>query len=219
VQNVEPFHVMAKIAFDWSPIDSARSYTCEEDLLTDILGRKQSSLKTEPRLMRVDITLHATLPYGSTTPLPDPPTLGSWTNAVGESLDNIFTEIKGRKGRIIAVLGGREEVKVEIRCDAIGSLSMDGLSVSAFRIIQIPRIWDNQSRRENEKGSEDQLADLAAKFFEGMEEWTKAVGELSRWIRYAPPPELLDSDVEFEDEDEEEDDLDALDDPGPETVH
>ena len=65
--NTEPFHVTAEIAFDWSPFDAARSYTCEEDLLTELVGRKKRPSKTEPRLTRVDLELHASLPYGSTT--------------------------------------------------------------------------------------------------------------------------------------------------------
>jgi len=44
--DAEPFHVSAKIAFNWSPFDNARSYTCEEDLLTELLGRKKQGLKT-----------------------------------------------------------------------------------------------------------------------------------------------------------------------------
>ena len=44
-----------------------RSYTCEQDLLTELVGRR-AGRSTQPRQMRVDIVLGATLPYGSTTP-------------------------------------------------------------------------------------------------------------------------------------------------------
>jgi hypothetical protein len=63
---VEPFHAGATSNFRWSPLDSARSYTCEEDLLTELFGRR-AGRSTQPRQMRVDIVLGATLPYGSTT--------------------------------------------------------------------------------------------------------------------------------------------------------
>jgi hypothetical protein len=214
-QNVDPFQVSAKVAFDWTPIDSARSYTCEEDLVADLLGKKQQSVKTEDRLVRVDLVLHATLPYGSTTPLPDVLTLGSWTNAIGDKLDTLITEIKGRKGRITSVLGGREEVKIEVRCDATGLLSLDGLSVATFRIVRVPRIWDDPERRQSEKVIGDQLTKLSERFGEAIEEWTKGVAELSRWIRYAPPPPDLEEmeEPEFEEEVEEEDDNDS------ETIH
>jgi hypothetical protein len=89
----EPFHVAANLAFKWSPVAAARAYTCEEDLLTDLLGRKQRYPKTQPRWTRVDLTLRATHPYGSTTPMPDAQILGPWTNSVGEKLDKLFTGI------------------------------------------------------------------------------------------------------------------------------
>ena len=31
--TAEPFHVFAAIGFDWSPVNAARAYACEEDLL------------------------------------------------------------------------------------------------------------------------------------------------------------------------------------------
>ena len=34
-QKAEPFFVSAKIGFRWNPFAAARSYTCEEDLLTE----------------------------------------------------------------------------------------------------------------------------------------------------------------------------------------
>lgn len=48
-QSPEPFHVSAKIAFDWSPVNAARAHTCEEDLLTELLGRKER--RTLPGLL------------------------------------------------------------------------------------------------------------------------------------------------------------------------
>jgi len=66
-QQAEPFHVSAKISFGWSPFEAARSYTREEDLLSELLGRRERPTKTEPRILRVDIVLRASLPYGSTT--------------------------------------------------------------------------------------------------------------------------------------------------------
>jgi hypothetical protein len=39
-QPLDPFHAGATISFRWDPFDSARSYTCEEDLLTELVGRR-----------------------------------------------------------------------------------------------------------------------------------------------------------------------------------
>ncbi len=79
----EPFHAGATISFRWDPFESARSYTCEEDLLTDLVGRR-AARSTQPRLVRVDITFRATLPYGSTTPMPAPDVWAPWVASVEE---------------------------------------------------------------------------------------------------------------------------------------
>lgn len=67
-RHAEPFQVSATISFLWDPFDSARSYTCEEDLLTELFGRR-SGRSTQPRLVRVDIRLRATLPSPMGRPL------------------------------------------------------------------------------------------------------------------------------------------------------
>ena len=209
--RVEPFHVSAKIAFNWSPFDAARVYTCEEDLLTELLGRKQHRSNTAQRFTRVDLGLHASLPYGSTTPLPDPQVFGSWTGSVGDKLDKLLTEFRERQGRLTAVLGGREEVDIEARCNAGGVLSLMGVSVAGFRLVRVPRLWDDPDRRKAEKGAAVELARLAERFKNAMDEWTRSITELASWIRYAPPPpEAKRVEPWFEDQEE---------DRGPGTIH
>lgn len=80
--DTTPFDVSAAIGFQWSPVDAARAYTSEEDLLTDLVGRRRRSPRTERRWTRVDLRLHASLPYGSTTSIPEPSVFGAWTAAV-----------------------------------------------------------------------------------------------------------------------------------------
>lgn len=125
-QSAAPFHVSARIAFDWDPVNAARAYTCEEDLIMELFGRRQGQRKTEPRWARVDLKLYADLPYGSTTPMPDPQVFGSWTGSIGEKLDEVLTEVKERQQRVVAVLGGRGEVEVETRSNHEGILALKG---------------------------------------------------------------------------------------------
>jgi len=84
---VEPFPVAAAIEFDWSPVDTARAFTCEEDLLTALMGRRARLPRTERRWTRVDLSLDATLPYGSAAPIAERAVLGGWTAAVAEKAD------------------------------------------------------------------------------------------------------------------------------------
>ena len=123
-RNTEPFDVTAQIAFQWDPFDNARSYTCEEDLLTELLGRKKSGLKTVQRFARVDLDLRAGLPYGSTATIPDPKLFGAWTESVSLKLDKLFAERRERAGRLTAILGYLGEVRIDTRCGAGGVLSL-----------------------------------------------------------------------------------------------
>jgi len=206
--------VSAKIAFDWSAINIARASTCEEDLLTELLGRKQQPVRTAQRFTRVDLELYANLPYGSTTAIPDPKVLGSWIESVGQKLDRVLTEFRERQGRIVAVLGARQEIEIETRCGAEGQLSLKGLSVDGFRIVRIPRVWDDADRRNAEKGATTELARLAQRCRDAMDEWAGSIGELGRWIKYSPPSpgvKRLEPDVGEEEEESEG--------GGKETVH
>lgn len=204
--RTEPLHVSARIGFRWSPFEAARSYTCEEDLLTELLGRKDRPTTTEPRFLRVDIILRATLPFGSNTAMPDPQIFGPWLTTVEEKIDELLsTEAKKRGGRT-AVLGYRGEVEVEARHTSGGILSLQGLSLLAFRMVQVPRVWDDPEHREAEKGAGQQLDQLARQFKGALDEWTTKVVELATWIRYTPPPPVAGSDEGAPYDAEEEDD-------------
>ncbi len=210
-ESTEPFHVSAKIGFEWSPVDAARSFTCEEDLLTELLGRRARPPRTRPWRMRIDLELRATLPYGSTTPVPEPQVLTSWTGSVGEKLDKLLADYEERKGKVVAILGGREEPRLETQCRVPGGLSLTGISVSGFQMVRIPRHWDDPDRREAEKDNSKELSRVAWQFRQALDEWTKSVVELGNWIRYSPPPPNTKR-VEPWFEDEE-------DDNGSETIH
>ncbi|HSW40547.1 MAG TPA: hypothetical protein VLL97_13750 [Acidobacteriota bacterium] len=212
LRKAEPFHICMKIAFAWEPFDSARTFTCEENLIENLLGSSRKSFKTERRWTRVNLTLSATLPYGSTTPLPDPQVLGSWTRSVGEKLDEYMEEFSKRQGKVASVMGAREDIRIEVNCAPDGSLCLEGLSVAGFRIVWLPRVWDDPDRQQAEKGIGDQLDRLAGLFESALERWTGSVAELVKWMRYAPPPSEashLEPQIRIDDEE----------DNGPGTVH
>lgn len=187
--KVDPFYVSAAISFRWSPLESARSSTCEEDLLTELVGRRASrATKTSPRFVRVDLNLAATLPYGSTTPVPQSDVLSAWTTSVSEHLDEILTDIRQRQGRVTAVLGHVGEVEAGCRCAADGVLSMTGLSVSAFRLVRVPRVWDDPERRQAERSVVREMERLAAPARAAFDCWAQGIAELAAWLRYSAPP-------------------------------
>lgn len=213
-RSVEPFHVSAVIAFTWDPINTARAYTTEEDLLEAVVGRRRRPIKTEHRWVRVDLSLHAGLPYGSTTPMPEPQMFAGWTAAVEQHADAAFTEIKERQGRIVAVFGGHTDLDVQAQCKSGGVLSLSGVSIEGFRIVHVPRAWADPVRRETERNVSDELDRAARTFNTALDEWTNRVSELAAWIRYSPPsPGATPVAPLFDDQDEGDDD------GGPETTH
>lgn len=212
--SADPFHVSAEIGFEWSPVDAARAYTTEEDLLTELVGRRRRPIRTERRWTRIDLSLHASLPYGSTTSMPDSRVLGSWTASVGEKADAAFTDIQEKKGRVVAVLGGHGDVEVHAHCKPDGVISLTAVAISGFRLARVPRVWDDPERREAERDLSADLGGLARRFKTALDEWTRSVSELATWIRYSPPPpEAKPAEPWVEDQSEDENDS------GPETTH
>ena len=95
-----------------------------------------------------------------------------------------------------------------------GVASLNGVRISGFRTVRVPRVWDDPDRREAEKSPQVELGRLARTFKATFDEWTKSVSELATWIRYSPPPPGA-KPIEPWFEDQSEDD----DDRGPETIH
>jgi hypothetical protein len=211
----EPFHVSAEISFTWSPFDAARTYAREEDLLTELIGTRKQRPKTERRWKRVDLSLHAGLPYGSTTAMPEPQLFAAWTASILEKVHGAFADVEEKKGRIVAILGAHEDVDVQARCQPDGVVSLKGLAISGFRIVHIPRVWDDAERRRAEKEPYAELDQLARTFKTTFDEWTKSVSELSAWLRYSPPAAGAKPIEPWFEELHEDDDNDG----GPETIN
>jgi hypothetical protein len=219
-RRVEPFHVSAEISFTWGPAQSARGHTCEEDLLTELVGRRSRPLRTERRWVRVDLSLHASLPWGSTTPLPEPGLLGAWTATVAEEAAATFDDFKEKAGRVAAVLGGHGELEVTARPAPDGTLSLASVTMSGFGIVTIPRVWDDPERRQAERQQVGGLRRLAGRFKSAFDGWTNAVSDLATWIRYSPPdPAAKPVEPWFDADSGAEPGDDDDDEGGPETTH
>ena len=114
----------------------------------------------------------------------------------------------------MAVLGGHGDLEVQVHFKLDGVASLNGVTISGFRTVRMPRVWDNPGRHEAERSPQVELRRLARTFQATFDEWTKSVSELATWIRYSPPPPGA-KPIEpwFEDLSDEEDD------GGPETIN
>ena len=212
-RSAEPFQASAEIGFDWTPVDAARAYTCEEDLLMQLMGRRRRPTRTERRWKRVDLSLRANLPYGSTTSMPEPQVFGAWSASIVEKVHATLSEIEERQGQIVAVLGGHGDLEVKAHCKPDGVVSLTGVAISGFGMVRVPRVWDDPERREAEGGAHVEMGRLARTFKITLDEWTQSVSELATWIRHSPPPPGA-KPIEPWFEDQSDDD----DDGGPETI-
>jgi hypothetical protein len=183
-RTAEPFNVSASVSFHWDPFQSARSYTREEDLLTELLGRR-ARWSTQHRLVRVDIKLHATLPYGSTTPLPTADVWLPWIASMEENVGAALAPQRQRKNTDIRWRGGLE---IQGETSIHGEFAVHGMSVPAYEMIVVPRIWDDPKRREREASAVKPIDALAVRFRKALDAWTDSVAELAGWLHNAPVP-------------------------------
>jgi hypothetical protein len=135
-RSTEPFHVSAESGFEWTPVDAARACTCEEDLLVQLIGRRRRPTRTERRWKRVDLSLRANLPYGSTTSMTEPHVFGAWSASIVEKVHATLSEIEERQGQIVSVLGGHGDLEVQAHYKPDGVVSLKGV---ANRIPDGPR--------------------------------------------------------------------------------
>ena len=63
----------------------------------------------------------------------------------------------------------------------------DRFSVSAFRIVHVPRVWDDPARQEAEKNTHGELDEVARTFRAAFDAGTERISALATWIRYSPP--------------------------------
>ena len=170
-QRAEPFHLTTEVSFRWDPFESARSHTTEEDLLSELFGGHDDLPATLPRHLRTDIVLHATLPYGSRTPMPGAKTWRSWSRRVDAEVAGALPAGSASiEGIPLIVMGWRGSVEVEAACSEDGALCLGGVSLSSWQAVVPPRVEDSP---EDEPDADvgDQLAALADQYADAADTW------------------------------------------------
>jgi hypothetical protein len=51
----------------------------------------------------------------------------------------------------MAVLGGHRDLDVHAQCKPDGLVSLTGVAISAFRMVRVPRVWENPDRRDADR--------------------------------------------------------------------
>jgi len=183
VQRAEPFYVAASVAFDWDPFESARTYTNEDDLISELLGRDEETVDTMPRRLRVDFVLKASLSYEIQVPLLGVDRWRSWAHATHESLHTLLpTEAPAHRGGPIMVTGWGGTVAVESECSATGEILLRVVSLPSWQTVVLPRLRGSLDE-EPEVDVVRQLDVLIGRYRTAVDTWTDRIAELSEEVQ------------------------------------
>jgi hypothetical protein len=83
--------------------------------------------------------------------IPEPNVFGPCSSSIAQKVDTALTAVEERKGRIVAILGGHGNLEVQAHCKSDGVVSLKGVAISGFRMVRVPRVWDNPEHREAER--------------------------------------------------------------------
>ena len=183
-QDAEPFYVTATLSWRWDSLLTARTATTEEDMLSELLGREQArGVETEPSWMRVDVTLHATLPYGKPIPMPAPAAWGQWVREVRGRIEEIEPltpgeHVRSGRERRPEVLAWQEEPVAKMICAPGGELRLASVEIAAWQILEVPRRWDDSDREPDEHPARP-LHEMFERVGASLHAWMQAVDHLA----------------------------------------
>jgi hypothetical protein len=183
-----PFHVSGKVSFRWSALQTARTLTCEEDLVAQVLGDDAREEETERPWLRIDVSIRAGLAWGKGVPMPTPATWRKWSReALGrlEQIESLVSHDVVREDALghQAVLAWQGEPEVTATCNALGELRLESISISAFQGIDLPRRWGDDEREPDETPHEQLRA-----MFDRLKAALHAWGEVMDHLRPAASP-------------------------------
>lgn len=177
-QDAEPFFVSGTLSWRWNSLQSSRTYTTEEDLLTELLGRRVGdAVETEAPVLRVDIELKASLMYGVGIPMPSALVLANWTREVVGRLERI-ERLLPDEAVCETDLAWRGEPTLEVECFSEGGLKLTAVQVSAWQGITLPRRWDDSARELDDHPAE-QLAAMFKRVRLAMNAWMETLDHLA----------------------------------------
>lgn len=174
-QTIEPFTVSATLSWRWRALESARTATTEEDLLTQLHGREDlGALDTDRRWMRVEIALRATLPRDGSRRMP---AKAVWRRFVAAVADDVESQLPIREMAFkdgAFPLGWCGAPTAEVACEADGTVLLAAVGLEAWQPVLLPRQWDDPDR-EPDDDPDEAVGELAQRVRRAMDGWTDAV--------------------------------------------
>ena len=183
-QDVEPFFVSGKVWWQWRALHTARTSTREEDMLNTLFGGGEDvfGMDTDKPSLRVDIQMQANLLWGHGMPLPKRTVWAKWAHEVHTRLEYIERVVQEETSRQIEdgrpeILAWRGDPEARVVVGAAGELTLEQVKVSAFQIIELPRIWDDPER-EADAHPHAQLNAMFTRIRSSLHAWKECVDHL-----------------------------------------
>lgn len=143
-----PFHVTAKVSFQWDALHTARSVTSEADMIRQVVVPNGQDIEAAPPLLRVGIRLRASLMADSSIAMPTADRWKSWHEAARARLVEIESLVSDAVARdpndeLItlqewAIWPGWPEIGVSWVPEP-GEVRLNSLEVSGSQGIEFPR--------------------------------------------------------------------------------
>jgi hypothetical protein len=160
----EPFHMTAKIEWDWDATLSARYATTEEDMLMQIFG--DFGIHTEdtiPPILRMDVCLSAGVTYGTVYSMPAVVQWQRWVRQVSDELQLILPTGYDEEGGICAY---SDPIQAIVKVLEDGRLNLESMMFNAWQLIRLPRQWDDPEKRD--PSPVDELRNFASRISKAM---------------------------------------------------
>ncbi len=173
----EPFTTSMLLKWEWDALISARFVTCEEDLLTQVLGpRPRKRIATDQPWLRVDVELAGMLPMDRPIRIPSAEAWRGWVDQTMGSVDPLLPALKAKLSPrglpIVESWLGEPEADVAIRPD--GDLRLSGVTLRAWQAIKLPRHWDDPERKPDAH-PQKQLESFAKRLHDSLEDWKRCL--------------------------------------------
>ena len=129
------------------------------------------------------MTLSANTEWGKEIPLPSAEVWRNWAHETIGRLENVEPLLpieqvrENRKGNL-EILAFRSDPGLNVLCKPDGSLVLRGVDVEAWQAINLPRKWDDSSRKPD-KGPHEQLAALFRRVKASLHGWREALDHLA----------------------------------------
>jgi hypothetical protein len=178
------FDVSAELGFRWDALQTARTNTSEGDLVRELFGTDRSQYpRTELPWLRVDATLRASTLWGKEIPMPSAEVWSNWAHETLGRLENVepllpIEQVSENRKGMLEILAWKSEPELKVLCKPDGALVLRGVEIAAGQVINLPRKWDDDSRKQD-KGPHDQLAGLFRRVKASLRGWREALDHLA----------------------------------------